>query len=77
MEEVAGGGAANGGTADVGAGVINAHCSQTMDAIKVSEALAEAGVAGEFHRHQKHSLHRHQLLCHLMHGTLPSLSQTQ
>jgi hypothetical protein len=77
MEEVAGGGAADRGMVDVGVGVINAHHSQTMNTIKVSEALAKAAVVQEFHRHQERSLHRRQLLCHLMHGTLPCFSQTQ
>jgi hypothetical protein len=73
MEEVAGGGAADRGTTDVGAGVINTHHSQSTDALMVLEALAEAAVAGDlFHRPQEHSLHRHQLLCHLMHRTSPT-----
>jgi hypothetical protein len=74
MEEVAGGGAADKGAVDVGTGVINAHHMQTLDATKVSETSAEATVVGEFHRPQERLIHRRQLLCHLMHGTLPCLS---
>ncbi len=69
MEEVAGGDAADRDTANVGAVVINAHCSQTLEAPKVAEMLAKAAVAEGFHRPQEHFINRHQLLYHLMHGT--------
>ena len=69
MEEVAGGGAADRDAANVGAVVITAHCSQTLDALKVAETLAEAAVAEGFHRSQERFIHRCQLLCHLMHRT--------
>ena len=75
MEEVAEEGTADRGMAGVGVGAINARCSQTTAAHKVSKVLAEAAVAGDsFHRPWERSLHRGQLLCHLMHGTLPCLS---
>ena len=77
MEEVAGGGAADRDVVDMGAGKINAHRLQTLDATKVLAMLAMAAVAEEFHKPQEHFMHRRQLLCHIMHRTLLCLSQTQ
>jgi hypothetical protein len=62
---------------DMGAVVLNAHRLQTLDATKVAETLAKAKVAAGFHRPQELFIHMRQLLCHLMHGLWPCLSQTQ
>jgi hypothetical protein len=52
MEEMAKGGAADWDAVDVGVGIINAHCLQTLDAMKVVAMQAKAAVAVGFHRHQ-------------------------
>jgi hypothetical protein len=76
MEEVAEQGTGNSVLVVVVVGAINTL--QTLAIHKVLGALARVAMAGDlYHRLWEHSLCKRHLLCHLMHGTLQYLSQTQ